>query len=36
MQNTVMPTHRAARIGLWLLPAYGILLGWATHPSAAD
>jgi len=30
MQNTVMPTHRAARIGLWLLPAYGILLGLGT------
>jgi hypothetical protein len=25
-----MPTHRAARIGLWLLPAYGILLGLST------
>ena len=30
MQNTAMPTHRAARIGLWLLPAYGILLGLGT------
>ncbi len=30
MQNTVMPTRRAARIGLWLLPAYGILLGLGT------
>ena len=25
-----MPAHRAARIGLWLLPVYGILLGLST------
>jgi hypothetical protein len=25
-----MPVHRAARIGLWLLPVYGILLGLST------
>ena len=30
MQDTVMPAHRAARIGLWLLPVYGILLGLST------
>jgi hypothetical protein len=30
MQDTVMPVHRAARIGLWLLPVYGILLGLST------
>lgn len=30
MQNTVMATHRAAQIGLWLLPVYGILLGLGT------
>ena len=39
MQNNVMPTHRAARIGLWLLPAYGILLGLSTlthQPPVAD
>jgi hypothetical protein len=30
-RDTVMPTTpRAARIGLWLLPAYGILLGLGT------
>ena len=30
MQDTVMPAHRAAQIGLWLLPVYGILLGLST------
>ena len=30
MQDTVMPAHRAARIGLWLLPVYGILVGMST------
>jgi hypothetical protein len=25
-----MPAHRAARVGLWLLPAYGVLLGLGT------
>jgi hypothetical protein len=30
MQDVVMPAHRAARIGLWLLPVYGILLGLST------
>jgi hypothetical protein len=28
--DTVTPTRRAARVGLWLLPAYGILLGLGT------
>jgi hypothetical protein len=34
-----MPPGRAARIGLWLLPAYGILLGLSTlthQPPVAD
>ncbi|MGH3341002.1 MAG: hypothetical protein ACRDPL_19510, partial [Propionibacteriaceae bacterium] len=34
-----MPPGRAARIGLWLLPAYGLLLGLSTlthQPPVAD
>jgi hypothetical protein len=37
--TAVMPPGRAARIGLWLLPAYGALLGLSTlthQPPVAD
>jgi hypothetical protein len=37
--TAVMPPGRAARIGLWLLPAYGLLLGLSTlthQPPVAD
>jgi hypothetical protein len=39
LNDAVMPPGRAARIGLWLLPAYGLLLGLSTlthQPPVAD
>jgi hypothetical protein len=39
LNNAVTPPGRAAQIGLWLLPAYGLLLGLSTlthQPPVAD
>jgi hypothetical protein len=39
LNDAVMPPGRVARIGLWLLPAYGLLLGLSTlthQPPVAD